>query len=240
MNDAPWEPSKGTAGLLDFALRVLNEVCPSRGRLLDIPTGVGHLATAARKAGWDAVPCDLYPEFWEGDPDLDVVRCDFNEPLPFDEASADAIVHCEGIEHVENPWQILREFRRVIRPGGTLLLSLPNTVDIRQRLRMLRRCFVGHYLPGVPEHVNRMGTFYLCHALLRTGWAIRAIRSRRMYGGVLYRALARFLAYDERCGLPPDVCAMLSSGAVLRARTVYFVATPTDVPSPHAASLAAG
>lgn len=225
---APWEPSRGTQALLDYALRCLEDATAGagrgRGRLIDVPCGTGHLSTEAAKLGWDVVPCDLFPEFWEGSPELEVVRCDFNEPLPFDDASADAVAHCEGIEHVENPWAILREFHRVLRPGGTLVLSLPNTLDLRQRFRMLRRGFVGHYLPAVPEHVNRMGTFYLCHALLRTGFEVEAIRARKTYGGLLYRLLAPLFAVHRSGGLPEPVRAMLSDTRILRARTVYVVA----------------
>ncbi len=228
MSDAPWEPSTGTQGVLDFALRVLDEEMPRRGDLLDIPCGIGHLATRAAEGGWRVTPCDLYPEFWTGDPATEVTRCDFNELLPFPDASTDAIAHCEGIEHVENPWQILREFRRVIRPDGVLLLSLPNTIDLRQRLRMLRRGYVGHYLPRVPEHVNRMGTFYLCHALVRTGWRVTTIRTRNTYGGMLHRFAARWLGFGRDCGLPDDVRAMLSQRDVLLARTVFVVARPAD------------
>ena len=230
---APWEPSRGTGALLDFALQVLEDAVPvaggERGRLLDLPCGTGHLSTKADALGWDVVPCDLFPEFWEGPEHLEVQRTDFNEPLPFDDASADAIAHCEGIEHVENPWAILREFRRVLRPGGTLVLSLPNTIDIRQRVRLLRRGFVGHYLPAVPEHVNRMGTFYLCHALLRTGFEIEAIRARKTYGNSILRWLTPLFEVHPDGGLPEPVRAMLSDSRILRARTVYVVARrPAD------------
>ncbi len=220
------EPPKSSDDLLDFAIEVLNEAAPGRGTLLDLPCGTGHLSMRARETGWHILPCDLHPDFWEGDPDVAVQRCNFNELLPFDEDSADAIAHCEGIEHVENPWQILREFRRVLRPGGTLVLSFPSTIDVRQRLRMLRRGYIGHYLPRVPEHVNPMGTFYLCHALIRTGWAIESVSTRQNYGGIAHRVLARFMGFGKHCGLPNDVREMLSRSDVLRARTVYVVARP--------------
>ena len=194
-------------GVLRFAHRVLADAAPARGRLLDIPCGTGLLAGLAAESGFDVVPCDLYPEFWEGDPAVVPVRCDFNDPLPFEDDSFDAVAHCEGIEHVENPWQMLRELRRVLRPDGALVLSFPNTVDVRQRLRLLRRGYVGHYIPRVPEHVNRMGTFYLCHALLRTGWTIESIRVRETYGGPFHRLLARFMGISTPAAACPRTCA---------------------------------
>jgi ubiquinone/menaquinone biosynthesis C-methylase UbiE len=47
-------------------------------------------------------------------------------PIPEPSASFDAIVSFETIEHVTADRELLGEFRRVLKPGGTLLLSSPN------------------------------------------------------------------------------------------------------------------
>ncbi|MGN6276253.1 MAG: class I SAM-dependent methyltransferase [Solirubrobacterales bacterium] len=46
--------------------------------------------------------------------------------LRFDDDSFDVVVCFETIEHVEEPERALFEFRRVLRPGGLLLVSSPN------------------------------------------------------------------------------------------------------------------
>lgn len=45
--------------------------------------------------------------------------------LPFEDGTFDAVVTFEVLEHVFNLAEILEELRRVIRPGGTLLISIP-------------------------------------------------------------------------------------------------------------------
>jgi SAM-dependent methyltransferase len=42
------------------------------------------------------------------------------------DASVDTVISCETIEHLPDPVQALREFRRVLRPGGRLVLTTPN------------------------------------------------------------------------------------------------------------------
>lgn len=146
-----------------------------------------------------------------------------NDRLSIESGSADALACCEGLEHIENPWLVLREFHRVLAPGGRLVLSLPNTVDLRNRLRVLRRGYVGHYIPAVPDHINAMGTFVLAHALLRTGFSIRSIRSSRIYYPRLLAGLLRpLLRFRQGCGLPEDVRRLLSTSEVLFGRTVLF------------------
>lgn len=44
----------------------------------------------------------------------------------FDDASVDVVVSFETLEHVADPVGLLAEFRRVLRPGGRVLVSVPN------------------------------------------------------------------------------------------------------------------
>lgn len=47
--------------------------------------------------------------------------------LPFDDRTLDLVVSFETIEHVAEPEAALDEFRRVLAPGGILVVSTPNT-----------------------------------------------------------------------------------------------------------------
>lgn len=48
--------------------------------------------------------------------------------LPLAEGSVDAVVALELIEHVPHPAETLRELRRVVKPGGAVIVSVPSTV----------------------------------------------------------------------------------------------------------------
>ncbi len=66
--------------------------------------------------------------------ELPCVPGDMGDRLPFDDASFDWVVSIEGIEHIENRHAVIREMRRVLRPGGTLLMTTPNLLSIRARM----------------------------------------------------------------------------------------------------------
>jgi SAM-dependent methyltransferase len=46
-------------------------------------------------------------------------------PLPFDDGSFDLVTALDVVEHVDDDVAMLRELRRVLAPGGTLLVSVP-------------------------------------------------------------------------------------------------------------------
>jgi len=49
--------------------------------------------------------------------------------LPFPPATFDMIISRSVIEHLEDPPQVFREFERVLRPGGKVVLITPNKYD---------------------------------------------------------------------------------------------------------------
>jgi 2-polyprenyl-3-methyl-5-hydroxy-6-metoxy-1,4-benzoquinol methylase len=124
-------------------------------RLLDLPAGSGVLAWQLARAGFEVTASDLHPERFEA-PGIPVVKADLDARLPFETAEFDAATFIEGPEHVENPYATLREFARVLKPGGLLVLSLPNYGNLERRLRFLFRG--GREKPVTPERLaTRLG-----------------------------------------------------------------------------------
>jgi SAM-dependent methyltransferase len=221
-------PATGTRRILDLAFEKLVRFCPGKGELADIPCGTGYLSVCAAREGWSVHPYDILPELWEGGGGLVARKADLNTPLDIPDNEFDALVCCEGIEHIENPYLVLREFRRIVRDGGFVIISIPNTIDLRQRLRFLRRGYLSHYPPFVPGHINMIGTFLLCHGLVRNGFEIVDIDAPKTYCGWAARLLCRLLRFDRNSGLPDNVNAMLSSRKVLCGRTVALTARVRD------------
>jgi len=138
---------------------------PAGAQVLDAPCGAGALCQALAKSGFDAWGADV-------DPDCGA-RCilaerflvaDFNRHLPCPDSSFDAVFCVEGIEHLENRYAFLREACRVLRPSGILVLTTPNIVSLRSRVRFLGSGF----FHKDPRPLNESGRHPLHHIGLST------------------------------------------------------------------------
>ena len=69
---------------------------------------------------------------------IEPVEANVEEPLPFADASFDAVVAGELLEHLQFPEALVAEAHRVLRPGGALVGSVPNAFRLQSRLRFLR------------------------------------------------------------------------------------------------------
>lgn len=58
-------------------------------------------------------------------------------PLPLDSAQFDWILCLDVLEHLVAPVQALSEAHRLLRPGGKLLINVPNHFTLTGRIRML-------------------------------------------------------------------------------------------------------
>ena len=66
------------------------------------------------------------------------MQANVEEPLPFEDASFDAVVAGELFEHLQFPDALVAEIRRVLRPRASLVGSVPNAFRMQSRLRFLR------------------------------------------------------------------------------------------------------
>jgi SAM-dependent methyltransferase len=69
---------------------------------------------------------------------IEPVLADVDQPLPFEDASFDVVVAGELLEHLQFPDALVAEARRVLRPGGVFVGSVPNAFRLQSRLRFLR------------------------------------------------------------------------------------------------------
>ena len=130
--------------------RVLSLGLPAGAKLLDAPCGPGTLTEALGAAGLDCWGADVDPEA-QGKLGDKFRLADLTATLPWADESFDAVICVEGIEHLENRFAFLREVRRLLRPGGILLVTTPNTVSLRSRARFLGSGFYHRDPRPLPE-----------------------------------------------------------------------------------------
>jgi SAM-dependent methyltransferase len=104
------------------------------GRILDVPSGGGEQSRALIAMGYRVISVDLFPAAVQAG---SLVRADANRTLPFRAGSFDYVLSREGIEHLEDQISFLRECRRVLKPGGTIVVTTPNIMHLSARLSLL-------------------------------------------------------------------------------------------------------
>ncbi len=130
-----------------------------QGSLLDVPAGQGALAERLLAAGFAVRCCDLYPEIFRVK-NVEIRQGDLNQALPFEDQSFDYVTCLEGLEHIENPQQAIREFARLMRPGGSLIVSVPNILNIEERLKWLLHGYTSHFKPITLAQAERLRAEY--------------------------------------------------------------------------------
>ncbi len=101
--------------------------------VIDFPAGNGVTSRMLKNIGAKPIPVDLFPEYFrvEG---LNCIRGNISETLPLESGGADALICQEGIEHFSDQFRALKEFNRLLKIGGTLLITTPNYSNIRSRM----------------------------------------------------------------------------------------------------------
>lgn len=155
------------------------------GRVLDAPCGGGVLANRMVAAGLEVTGFDIDEPADAGV--LEYGVADLNRPLPAEDASFDAVVSVEGIEHLERPFDFVRECARVLRDGGLLVITTPNISSLRSRWRWFMTGFhnkckyaLDETDPNPLHHINMLSYPELRYMLHSNGFRIEKTTTNRI------------------------------------------------------------
>lgn len=138
-------------GRYSFLLHKLCEILPSRGTVIEAGASPGLFTELMRRAGHDVIALDIYPELhFEKiinkrkinlfrEMKIPVIKTDIAaKPFPVKENSADLVMMNETIEHFTTPpLPCIKEIARVLKPGGTFVMTTPNVASMSNRFRFL-------------------------------------------------------------------------------------------------------
>jgi 2-polyprenyl-3-methyl-5-hydroxy-6-metoxy-1,4-benzoquinol methylase len=108
-----------------------------RGVLLDIGAGTGALSQKMLDEGFNVMACDLNPHNFIPKQDIACKQADLNNALPYEDKTFNYVVGTEVIEHLENPWYLIRELHRITKENAIVILSTPNLHNWYVRLLFL-------------------------------------------------------------------------------------------------------
>ena len=135
---------------------------PEPGAVLDIGCGRGHFLNCLRAGGWTCVGTELSEAAAQHARDvlhLDV-RVGAYEPGTLPEAAFDAVYLWHVLEHLPATRAVLPDMRRILRPGGLLVIAVPNLASWQARVTR-----AGWFHLDLPRHYVHFTTDWLQAAL---------------------------------------------------------------------------
>jgi 2-polyprenyl-3-methyl-5-hydroxy-6-metoxy-1,4-benzoquinol methylase len=129
---------KADTGLHDQLADIVQAALPKGARILDYGAGEGALSQRLHDMGYEIYSVDIDQENFKAQTKFE--KLNFNAPddvVSFGKRHKnefDLVLGIEVIEHVENPWQYLRDLKDLVKPHGYILISTPNVTSWYSRV----------------------------------------------------------------------------------------------------------
>jgi 2-polyprenyl-3-methyl-5-hydroxy-6-metoxy-1,4-benzoquinol methylase len=117
-----------------------------QGRIFEPGCGNGYISFLAARLGYEVIACDSWfpPDRAElfASSGVQCFSTNLNDLNPWPQiadTTFDAVLFGEVFEHILNhPLGLLREIRRLLKPGGMLILTTPNPATLANAIRFVR------------------------------------------------------------------------------------------------------
>ena len=156
-----YAPGGPLAKRLQYFHESLNKTTLPPAKILDFGCGTGNLALYLSQRGYQTTACDIAEEMlkmaieadYSGKVDWQLLSPRW-QALPFEDEAFDAIIASSTFEYLESVELAIAECSRILRPNGTLAITVPNpqcpTRMKEERLRKLIESF-SRYLELIPK-----------------------------------------------------------------------------------------
>ncbi|MEI8027440.1 MAG: bifunctional 2-polyprenyl-6-hydroxyphenol methylase/3-demethylubiquinol 3-O-methyltransferase UbiG [Pseudomonadota bacterium] len=147
----PWVLSKLKS--LDFS--------PAKTAILDVGCGAGFLANPLASEGFQVTGIDMSDDSlsvarrFDSTKSVNYLQADAYS-LPFADQTFDVVTAMDFLEHVEDPSSIIREFSRVLKPGGVFIFHTFNR-NFLAYLVIIK--FVEWFVKNTPKNMHILRLF---------------------------------------------------------------------------------
>jgi SAM-dependent methyltransferase len=179
-------------------IRTIERLLAGPGSVLDIGCGPGVLINQMRSRGWRVRGTERSPSAAQQARDvfhLDVTAIDV-DTLVADGATYDAVVLWHVAEHLRAPQETVRGIAQLLRPGGVLLIAVPNFGSPEARIGR-----AGWFHLDVPRHLIHFTATTLTAILEPAG--LRPVKVTYLVPE--YDLFSFVQTAENRLGLPPNL-----------------------------------
>ncbi|MBU0953690.1 MAG: class I SAM-dependent methyltransferase [Nanoarchaeota archaeon] len=183
---------------------VLDLLGKGTGTILDVGAGFGVLVKILKKHGWKVAACEGNPERVESIQKfgIPVKQLDLNTMrLPYPDASFDAVTCIEVIEHMNAPYYLVQELGRVLKLGGTLIITTPNILNWYSRWKFFKEGYFNEYfsekeyLEQGDHHVSPIHFWQLRWFLKEAGMQVKTVTANQ-FAGTFNTSSAKMLFFS--------------------------------------------
>jgi len=154
----------------------------TKGTLLDIAAGQGALSCRLSKMGYKVTSIDINENNFNLHDKIEFIKLNLNEEFYLNR-KFDNVCAVEIIEHLENPYKLIRDCHKLLNTNGNLIISTPNITNYKSRLMYL---IYGRFNSFFPHdkinsgHINPIPLWELKHIIEENGFKIDSITSTKL------------------------------------------------------------
>ncbi|MCZ7647058.1 MAG: class I SAM-dependent methyltransferase [Planctomycetota bacterium] len=179
--DAYWNALPMRKQMRSIHKRMIREILklvPPPAKLLELGPGPGHLYWALDGLGYEMYACDVSKVALDAlqAPSERVRQADLNSGLPDFGTTFQVILAAMVLHHIIKPNEFLAQLRDAVCRNGFLVLTIPNIISLKNRMRML----AGKFPHLSPSHRNFMTPLEVKELMERNNLkSVRVISARR-------------------------------------------------------------
>lgn len=171
---------KADKGLHDKIIRLMS--LEKKGTVLDIAAGEGALSCKLNNLGFEVVAGDLNKDDFKLHGKIPFLQYNLNTEVKI-EKRFDYVCAIEIIEHLENPYKLIRDCYSVLNDGGNLIVSTPNITNYKSRIMYLLFGRFGGFFPHDKinsGHINPIPFWELNDILKENGFEIVVVTTNKL------------------------------------------------------------
>ena len=181
-------------------------------RIFDIGCGWGVNLQSLEAAGYRPTGLDISRQILEAidRPGLHLIEADLNQPPPAGRELCDGALLLDVIEHLDDDQGTIRRIAPLVKPGGTLIVSVPARPDLFSEFDEIQ----GHrrrYLPDTLRAAFNDTGFAVQTIFWWGSWMVPVLRRMRQKAGGKNQAAPK--TYAEYLRLPPWPVPLLMQAA---------------------------
>ena len=174
--------NSGREKSFEISLEMIEKYVPAKGRVLDVGTAGGAFLHVAIRRGWEVAGCEPNKWLcqWAGkNYGIQITPGTIFE-LNYGDGSFDLITLWDVLEHTPDPRKVLMECNRLLKPGGLLIVNLPDIGSWIARLMGRKWLFL------LSVHLYYFNKKTAVRMLDETGFQLEKIRPHYQYLELAY------------------------------------------------------